>query len=84
MLSKPVVMRIDPSLNDDLLVKTNDLVLVGFPEFNDLVGIGLVKNVKESRIQIDNDSPFVMARVSWPSKEVRKMLASFRLDKLKF
>lgn len=82
-LSDPITVEINSSLNSNLEVKKDDLVLIGFPEFDGLVGIGLVKKTQSRSSKLTENSPFVMARVSWPSRSVRKILASFKLNHLR-
>lgn len=83
MLSKPVNVAIDPSLNENLTVEKDDLVLVGLPKFDGLVGVGLVRSIQASTKKLDEKDAFVMAKVTWPSKSVRKILASFKLNHLR-
>lgn len=80
-LTKAISVVCDYELNERLVLNQNDVVLVGWPDTNDLQ-IGIVKQGPSGIQSIPKGSPVVVSRVDWPSKSLRALVAKFKLDQL--
>ncbi|WP_076657689.1 hypothetical protein [Lactiplantibacillus plantarum] len=77
-LTKPIDAVCNYDLNEYLILRQNDVVLVGWPDTNDLQ-IGIIKQTPIDVLSVSSDSPVVVSRVDWPSKSLRALVAKFKL-----